>query len=43
LVSHIQQAIVVLFPNEVWLRPPPDAESLEWWSKMHDILDSFAV
>jgi hypothetical protein len=43
LVSRIQQAIVVLFPNGVWLTPPPDAESLEWWSKMHDILDSFLV
>jgi len=43
LVSCIQQAIVVLFPNGVWLMPPPDAGSLEWWSKMHDILDSFVV
>ena len=43
LVSRIQQAIVVLFLNGVWLTPPPDAESLEWWSKMHDILDSFVV
>jgi hypothetical protein len=43
LVSRIQQAITVLFPNEVWRKPPPDAESLEWWSKMRDILDSFIV
>jgi hypothetical protein len=43
LVSRIRQAIVVLFPNNGWLTPPPDAESLEWWSKMHDILDSFVV
>ena len=43
LVSRIQQAIVVLFPNGVWLSTPPDAESLEWWRKMHDILDSFIV
>jgi len=43
LVSHIQQAIVVLFPNGDWLRPPPDVESLEWWRKMHDILNSFLV
>ena len=43
LVSRIQQAITVLFPNEVWRKPPPDAESLEWWSKMRDILDSFVV
>jgi hypothetical protein len=43
LVSRIQQAIVVLFPNEAWLRPPPDAESLEWWSKMRGILDSFVL
>jgi hypothetical protein len=43
LVSRIQQAITVLFPNEVWRKPPPDAESLEWWSKMRDNLDSFVV
>ena len=43
LVSRIQQTIVVLFPNGVWLTPPPDVESLEWWSKMHDILNSFLV
>jgi hypothetical protein len=43
LVSRIQQAITVLFPNEVWHKPPPDAESLEWWSKMRDILNSFVV
>jgi hypothetical protein len=43
LVLCIQQAIVVHFPNGVWLTPPPDAESLEWWSKMHDILNSFLV
>jgi hypothetical protein len=43
LVSRIQQAITVLFPNEVWRKPPPDAESLEWWTKMRDILDSFVV
>jgi hypothetical protein len=43
LVSRIQQAITVLFPNEVWHKPPPDADSLEWWSKMRDILDSFVV
>jgi hypothetical protein len=43
LVSRIQQAIVVLFPNGVWLMPPPDAESLEWWSKMHNLLNSFLV
>ena len=43
LVSRIQQAITVLFPNEGWDKPPPDAESLEWWSTMRDILDSFDV
>jgi hypothetical protein len=43
LVSRIQQAITVLFPNNVWHKPPPDAGSLEWWSKMCNILDSFAV
>jgi len=43
LVSCIQQAIVVLFPNRRWFVPPPDAGSLEWWNKMHDILDSFVV
>jgi len=43
LVLHMQQAIVVLFPNGDWFTPPPDAESLEWWSKMHGILDSFVV
>ena len=43
LVSHIQQAITVLFPNRDWSQPPPDAESLEWWSTMCDILDSFVV
>jgi hypothetical protein len=43
LVSRMQQAITVLFPNEVWRKPPRDAESLEWWSKMRDILDSFVV
>ena len=43
LVSRMQQAIVVLFPTGDWFTPPPDAESLEWWSKMHDILDSFVV
>jgi hypothetical protein len=42
-VSRIQQAITVLFPNEVWHKPPPDAESLEWWGKMRGILDSFVV
>jgi hypothetical protein len=29
LVSCIQQAITMLFLNEVWHKPPPDAESLE--------------
>jgi hypothetical protein len=43
LLSRIKQAITILFPNEVWRKPPPDAESLEWWSKMRDILDSFVV
>jgi hypothetical protein len=43
LVSRMQQAIIVLFLNGDWFTPPPDAESLEWWSKMHDILDSFVV
>jgi hypothetical protein len=43
LVSCIQQAITVLFPNGVWLTPPPDVELSEWWSKMHNILDSFLV
>jgi hypothetical protein len=43
LVSRIQQAISVLFPNGVWLEPPSDAESLEWWSKMRDLLNSFVV
>ena len=41
LVSRIQQAIAVLFRTE--LMPPPGAGSLEWWSKMHDILDSCCV
>jgi hypothetical protein len=43
LVSRIQQAIAVLFPNRDWSRPPPDAESLKWWSTMRHILDSFVV
>ena len=43
LGSRIQQAIAVLFPNDVWHKPPPDAGSLEWWSKMRNILDSLAV
>ena len=43
LVLQIRQAIAVLFPNGVWLRPPSDAESLEWWSKMREILDFFLV
>jgi hypothetical protein len=43
LVSCIQQAIAVLFPSDVRHKPPPDAGSLEWWSKMRNILNSFAV
>jgi hypothetical protein len=43
LVLHIQQAITVFVLNEVWCKPPPDAESLEWWSKMRNILNSFVV
>ena len=41
LISSIQNALDVLFPNQVWAEPPPDAGSLEWWKKMRDILDSF--
>jgi hypothetical protein len=42
LVSHIQQAIGILFPNNSWITPPPDAGSMEWWNKMHNILDLLA-
>ena len=42
IVSHIQQAIAILFPNKRWITPPPDAGSMEWWNKMHDILDLLA-
>ena len=43
LVSHIQQAIAILFPNKSWITPPPDAGSMEWWNKMHNILDLLAL
>ena len=42
IVSHIQQAIAILFPNKSWITPPPDAGSMEWWNKMHNILDLLA-
>jgi len=42
IVSHIQQAIAILFPNKSWITPPPDAASMEWWNKMHNILDFLA-
>jgi hypothetical protein len=42
IVSHIQQAIAILFPNKTWITPPPDAGSMEWWKKMHNILDFLA-
>ena len=39
IVSCIQRAIAVLFPNKSWITPPPDAGSMEWWNKMRNILD----
>jgi len=42
IVSHIQQAITILFPNKSWITPPLDAGSMEWWKKMHNILNFLA-
>ena len=39
IVSRIQQAIAILFPNKKWMTPPPDSGSMEWWNRMHNILD----
>ena len=42
IVSRIQQAIAILFPNKKWITPPPDAGSMEWWNKMRNVLDLLA-
>ena len=37
IVSHIQQALAVLFPTKNWFIPPPDAESMEWENQTRNI------
>jgi len=43
LVSSIQLALDLLFPDRRWIVAPPDAESPKWWSKTRDILDSLVA
>jgi hypothetical protein len=42
IVSRVQQALAILFPNKEWMTPPPDAKSMEWWDRMRNTLDLLA-
>jgi hypothetical protein len=41
IVGAMRSAVAKLFGNKEWMRPPPEADSLDWWNKLREILDSF--
>ena len=43
VVAAFKSAVVILFPNNVWVLPPDDAGSELWWDRLRGILDSFVA
>src|ERR1700722_2277619 len=41
LVQRLGRALETLFPGAQWFSPPDDADSLDWWDRMRQILGSF--
>jgi hypothetical protein len=41
LVQRLGRASEILFPGAQWLKPPDDADLLDWWDRMRQILGLF--
>src|ERR1700722_2215619 len=43
IVTAMRNAPAILFPSRQWRSPPGNADSLDWWNTLRDILDSFVT